>query len=310
MSTKAESYLQALLALSGKPDLANARKNLLRDVGNRDLLDNIIQGTQRAFPREELEEVAVKMLDNIERRGFTAGQQDDRTASCQDRKHKGHETKDCAVPAGPASRGADVPIGIAQLQSQHTCMLASSYVRSELTVPFQKIKIDENDSSGDGKIHAVFSSAVSKVKKPNRELAMPTINIVLWLPITDDNSSWISLEKDSLLLRTQVREKLESEYSAKPYLHKKLGQLLRNLDKHLSYGHCVHRHMNSRAKGPCEYNKAGSIKERACDLCIKMHRFCFRPARVDGTMKLALYPLPSSHRHRRDWKEIEFWFYT
>ncbi|KAI8937355.1 hypothetical protein NX059_006561 [Plenodomus lindquistii] len=81
MTTTAESYLQALLALSGKPHLASARKNLLRGDSNRDLLELIVQGTGDLFPRNDLEELALKMLDMMTRHETTTAPNGGVTAS-------------------------------------------------------------------------------------------------------------------------------------------------------------------------------------------------------------------------------------
>lgn len=66
MSSTAQNYFKALLALSGDPASADARKGLLVNIRDQDLVDVIKHGLTE-IPRAGLEEVAANLLDILVR---------------------------------------------------------------------------------------------------------------------------------------------------------------------------------------------------------------------------------------------------
>jgi hypothetical protein len=66
-STVVDSYLNALLALSGNTLLADARKMLLERLSDNDLSELVVRGMGREFARGGLEEIASLVLDVIAR---------------------------------------------------------------------------------------------------------------------------------------------------------------------------------------------------------------------------------------------------
>ncbi|CBX91062.1 hypothetical protein IAQ61_002528 [Plenodomus lingam] len=360
MSTTAGAYLQALLALSGKPHLSNARHNLLRDVSDRDLLDLILQATGGNFPREGLEHAVLRMLDAMDRNGTMTGQIDEISGLLHDPKHVERQSNTGTVqgkinilfyrqtvsdfsadlidfsdvtsltlsvehltindrsenyaqldePTTSSSDLVRIPAEVTQVYQQH--IHASEQAKDEISAPIQNIKIDENDLPEDEQLRLIYSSNVQKKSKSSArtagELTVPMDNIVLWCPTIDNAGTWVFLDKATQQLQTQVKTRFEADFLAKLYLHKKLGQLLRNLGAHLTHGYCVSKRLSaSQRRGACEYTRAEGNNKRACDFCIKMHRLCLKPAMLDGAMRLALYPLPSSFRGAETWEDIGFW---
>jgi hypothetical protein len=67
MSSPVDTYLNALLALSGNALLAGARSNLLRSISDDDLSQLLSQGMGREFASGGMEEIVLLMLDVIAR---------------------------------------------------------------------------------------------------------------------------------------------------------------------------------------------------------------------------------------------------
>ena len=67
MSSTADTYLKALLGLSGTALLAGARRNLVQSMSDKDLAEMVAHGMSREFARGGLEEIASLMLDVIAR---------------------------------------------------------------------------------------------------------------------------------------------------------------------------------------------------------------------------------------------------
>jgi len=69
MSSTVNGYMQALLALTGNSDLEQARNMLLRSMSDQDLVKLVIQVVSQNFPRDGLEEIALRITDIIKRGG-------------------------------------------------------------------------------------------------------------------------------------------------------------------------------------------------------------------------------------------------
>jgi len=65
MSSTVNGYMQALLALTGNSDLEQARNMLLRSMSDQDLVKLVIQVVSQNFPRDGLEEIALRITDII-----------------------------------------------------------------------------------------------------------------------------------------------------------------------------------------------------------------------------------------------------
>ena len=82
MSSTIDAYLKALLALSGNPLLAEARKA----IADKDLSKLAMQGMSREFARGGLEEIVSVILDVIAR---DPGSDDNRDAGTATFKNEG-----------------------------------------------------------------------------------------------------------------------------------------------------------------------------------------------------------------------------
>jgi len=65
MSSTAESYFTALIALSGNPALTEARKALLGSIQDADLERLVKHGIAREFNRKDSEAIALTILDVV-----------------------------------------------------------------------------------------------------------------------------------------------------------------------------------------------------------------------------------------------------
>ncbi|KAH9871626.1 hypothetical protein J1614_005881 [Plenodomus biglobosus] len=337
MNSTSESCLQALLALSGNPLLANVRQNLIQDISDRDLSEVIMQGAWQEFSRQGLEQIAIKLLDMINRGRTVAHGNEDIAGlfhglernhaqmdvdSSSDLSHNAapnpnSETAERPNQIDPSKRQAAYPISaprpngqgrspyeLTESSIEHS--LASRPTESNLMHLSSTVESAKKDFPEDEK-RRTHSSMASDPRQLDDENRMPGDIMVLWQPTIYDEGLWIPLKDLPPRLKTLMTDSFEDAYLLMSSRAIKLNQILRNLDGHLRHGNCLNQKINKRQKGPCAHSQAEGNLERACDYCIKMHRICIRPMDVDGVMRLALYPLPETLRYGKNFEDIEYW---
>lgn len=152
--------------------------------------------------------------------------------------------------------------------------------------------------------HETSAKYSAKVNGTNTDLS-PPFEPLLWVPGEDGTWKW---ERTAL---PALRKRFETDYWDTSEHRKSYCQLFgKNEDWYLNKKACVNFKVYTGIVKKCEWTQAKGNDSEACGKCIRLFRICARLTRIDGSINLAIYALPSGLRVGKKPDEIEFWCQT
>lgn len=152
-----------------------------------------------------------------------------------------------------------------------------------------------------GLFHKTPAKASAQDKRDKNDQKQP--EFILWVPGEDGNGMWGPDASPA------IRSRFQTNYRSSENHRSIFARFLKDEEKHLKEKICVNFkvYYGGSSTDQCEWTQAKGNERETCDKCIRLGRLCARLAKIDGVVKLAIYPLPSRFRIARRPDEIEFW---
>ncbi|KAF2464772.1 uncharacterized protein BDR25DRAFT_346566 [Lindgomyces ingoldianus] len=181
-------------------------------------------------------------------------------------------------------------------------------------------QLSENNEDGEERGHIPQPSPsaeplIRRIPQPRRGRpsnqnltnSNPDLELLLWVPSLNNTGEW----KPITSLPRGVNENLRTRFFEDYTFHKgkkyRYAQMTRNPDTYIDNGRCVHNLVSRKASSVMTYNAADGNIHRTCDLCFQAGKLCARLVRLDGEVKMGLFPVPGGLRRGLRWSEIGYW---
>ncbi|KAH6858837.1 hypothetical protein BKA58DRAFT_49146 [Alternaria rosae] len=287
MST-VDSYLKALLALSGNEQLVTPRQHLLQGIDDDDLSELLKKAVGREFARGGLEDIVTVILDVIARDHATASVKNEQVQGNSIQQQSMNEIM--VINDHPASGGpATSAMSTASKRSPSPSPGIATRKRSRLDTP-PVVATQAGASAGN------MSLRDCKMEQIIDNKIVPRIDIVRW-------SVHYNIYGDANM-STLFDSKFDEDYLSTDLHRSEWGKLLRLREKGVATQSCVNDTVIMRAKQPG--GRTGHMNE-ACDRCIRVKRLCTRLMLHKGVIKLAFVPLPLEFRGDARGNSLDYW---
>jgi hypothetical protein len=104
-----------------------------------------------------------------------------------------------------------------------------------------------------------------------------------------------------------IQIKFHADYCSTSANEEMLNKIMADRQRYSDLGDCINTRLYSEDGNPSTWAESGNDNYRACDFCIGTKRLCVSLLKVQGSIKLAIFPLPTELRKHIQWRQKRYW---